>query len=273
MPGILYIVATPIGNLEDISLRALRVLKEVDLIAAEDTRHTELLLKRHGIQTSLTSYHEHNERTKTATLVKRLQDGQMIALVSDAGTPTISDPGFRLVRAAVAAGIQVTPIPGPSALLAVLSASGQPTDRFVFEGFLPARQTERRARLQGIRNEARTVIFYEAPHRVKETLRDLEQVLGNREIVLAREVSKVHEEFLRGRTSDVSRQIAEREIKGEITLVIAGTTDEPGISEKLLRDEIDKLKAKGLRVKEIAELLGERFAVSKREVYRLALEG
>jgi len=198
MPGILYIVATPIGNLEDITLRALRVLKEVDMIAAEDTRHTQILLSHHDIHTPLTSYHEHNEKTKSQELVTRLARGQNVALVSDAGTPAISDPGFRLVVRAIRAGVRIIPVPGASALTAVLSASGLPTDRFVFEGFLPARKTQRRERLQTLRDETRTLIFFEAPHRLKDTLGDIRELLGNREAVLAREVSKIHEEFLRG---------------------------------------------------------------------------
>ena len=166
MAGVLYVVATPIGNLEDITQRALRVLKEVDLIAAEDTRHTRHLLDHYGIQTTLTSYHEHNERAKAQNLVERLQDNENIALVCDAGTPAISDPGYRLVHAALAAGIQVTPIPGPAALAAAISASGLPSDRFVFEGFLPAKPQERKSRLQELRDEGRTLVFYEAPHRL-----------------------------------------------------------------------------------------------------------
>ena len=222
MAGVLYIVATPIGNLEDITLRALRVLKEVDLIAAEDTRHTRHLLDHYGIKTALTSYHEHNERAKAQNLVERLLHGDSIALVSDAGTPAISDPGYRLVVAALLAGIQVTPIPGAAALAAVISASGLPSDRFVFEGFLPAKKQEKKKKLQKLQSEVRTLIFYEAPHRLKESLQDLQQVFGDREIVVAREVTKMHEEFLRGTISAVSEQIANREVKGEITIVVQG---------------------------------------------------
>ncbi|HXL09667.1 MAG TPA: 16S rRNA (cytidine(1402)-2'-O)-methyltransferase, partial [Candidatus Bathyarchaeia archaeon] len=205
MPGTLYIVATPIGNLEDITLRALRVLKEVDVIAAEDTRHTQILLNHHGIRTPLTSYHEHNERTKAQELVTRLEQGKDIALVSDAGTPAISDPGFRLVVEAIRAAIRIIPVPGASALTAVLSASGLPTDRFIFEGFLPAKKKQRRERLHTLRDETRTLIFYEAPHRLRDALDDVHELLGNRETVLAREVSKVHEEFLRGPISELIR--------------------------------------------------------------------
>lgn len=273
MPGILYIVATPIGNLEDITLRALRVLKEVDVIAAEDTRHTQILLNHYAIQTPLTSYHEHNERTKAEALVKRLLQGEDMALVSDAGTPSISDPGFRLVVQAVRAGIQIIPLPGASALTAVLSASGLPTDRVVFEGFLPAKKKQRREKLQALRDEARTLVFYEAPHRLTEALDDVHELLGDREAVLAREVSKVHEEFLRGRVSELIRVLRRREIRGEVTLIISGSAGESRVTEDRLKAEIRELHLRGMRVKEIAEVLGEKFGYPKKEIYRLALVG
>jgi 16S rRNA (cytidine1402-2'-O)-methyltransferase len=273
MFGILYIVATPIGNLEDITLRALRVLKEVDVVAAEDTRHTQILLSHYDIHTPLTSYHEHNEKTKSQQLVTRLARGQNVALVSDAGTPAISDPGFRLIAQAIRAGVRIIPVPGASALTAVLSASGLPTDRFVFEGFLPARKTQRRERLQTLRDETRTLIFYEAPHRLKDTLGDIRELLGNREAVLAREVSKIHEEFLRGPVSELVRALGSGDIRGEVTLIISGSSGLPGVSEDRLKAEILELKGKGLRVKEIAEVLGEKFGYPKKEIYRLALHG
>jgi 16S rRNA (cytidine1402-2'-O)-methyltransferase len=273
MPGILYIVATPIGNLEDITLRAVRVLREVDVVAAEDTRHTQILLSHHDIHTPLTSYHEHNEKTKSEELVTRLGRGQNIALVSDAGTPAISDPGFRLVIQAIRAGVRIIPIPGASALTAVLSASGLPTDRFVFEGFLPARKGPRREKLQTLRDETRTLIFYEAPHRLKEALGDIHELLGNREAVLAREVSKIHEEFLRGPMSELVRALGGGDIRGEVTLIISGSSGAPGVNEDRLKAEIGELKGKGLRVKEIAEILGEKFGYPKKEIYRLALHG
>jgi 16S rRNA (cytidine1402-2'-O)-methyltransferase len=271
MPGIIYIVATPIGNLEDITLRALRVLKEVAVVAAEDTRHTQILLSHYDIHTPLTSYHEHNEKTKSQELVTRLARGQNVALVSDAGTPAISDPGFRLVVRAIRAGVRIIPVPGASALTAVLSASGLPTDRFVFEGFLPARKTQRRERLQTLRDETRTLIFFEAPHRLKDTLGDIRELLGNREAVLAREVSKIHEEFLRGPVSELVRALGSDAIRGEVTLIISGSSGLPGVSEDRLKAEILELKGKGLRVKEIAEVLGEKFGYPKKEIYRLAL--
>jgi 16S rRNA (cytidine1402-2'-O)-methyltransferase len=271
MPGTLYIVATPIGNLEDITLRAMRVLKEVDLIAAEDTRHTQILLNHFAIRTPLTSYHEHNERSKARQLIERLQQGQNVALVSDAGTPAISDPGFRIVVEAVAAGIGIVPIPGASAFTAVLSAGGLPTDRFIFEGFLPAKPKERRARLQALSAENRTLVFYEGPHRLKETLNDMRAILGEREVVVAREVSKAYEEFLRGQLGSIMQQIGERTIKGEVTLLVRGAEASPVVSQEQLKKEIEQLKAEGMGVKEISQLLGERHAYSKKEIYRIAL--
>ena len=272
MAGVLYVVATPIGNLEDITLRALRVLKEVDLIAAEDTRHTQTLLNHYDITTPLTSYHEHNERNKTASLIGRLGRGENIAVVSDAGTPAISDPGYRLIAAAIRAAITVVPLPGASAALAVLSASGLPSDRFTFEGFLPAAKQERRNKLQALNGESRTMIFYEAPHRLKESLEDLRQIFGDREISIGREVSKLHEEFLRGDVSTVLHELAERHIKGELTLIVHGATGEFAIAEDQLKAEIIRLLAGGSGVKEISELIGERYGLAKREVYRRVLE-
>ncbi len=271
MVGILYVVATPIGNLEDVTLRALRVLKEVDLIAAEDTRHTQKLLGHYDIRTPLTSYHEHNERTKARPLVERILQGQNIALVTDAGVPAISDPGYRIVVEAISAGIQVTPIPGPSALTAILSVSGLPTDRFIFEGFLPAKKKQRRDRLAALRGEMRTLVCFEAPHRLLESLRDIHELLGDREVVVAREVSKVYEEFLRGLAGELIDKLAGREIRGELTLVIKGSAGESPISEALLSTENRKLKTGGMRVKEIAEVLAEKHSLAKREVYRMVL--
>jgi len=278
MAGLLYIVASPIGNLEDITLRALRVLKEVDLIAAEDTRHTKKLLAHYGIATPLTSYHQHNEIAKSASLVQRLSSGCRVALISDAGTPIVSDPGFRLVQGAIHAGIPVVPIPGPSALTAVLSASGLPSERFVFEGFLPARKSQRRERLRNLREEPRTLVFYEVPHRVEESLQDLLEVLGEREMVLGREMTKLHEEFIRGSVSELAVQAKTKEWRGEMTLVVSGAAkgkdrDSEREIDRDLRSEIKKLRKEGMRVKEIAEILGERFSLSKREVYRMVLEG
>lgn len=272
MPGILYIVATPIGNLEDISLRALRILKEVDVIAAEDTRRTKKLLAHYDISTPLTSYYDEIEREKAAELVKRLENGQNIALVSDAGTPTLSDPGFRLVREAIHAGAPVVPVPGASALLAVLSASGLPTDRFVFEGFLPAKRRERREKLRDVAQEPRTLVFYEAPHRLRETLADMLEIFGDRDAVFGREVTKAYEEFVRGSLSEALAAVERKEPRGEITLAVAGFAGETSSIDAKIGNEIANLLKQGLRVKEIAEILGERFDYPKKDIYRMVLE-
>ncbi|MGH7834566.1 MAG: 16S rRNA (cytidine(1402)-2'-O)-methyltransferase [Candidatus Binatia bacterium] len=271
MAGVLYIVATPIGNLEDITARALRVLREVDVIAAEDTRETRKLLSRYEIATSLTSYYDSIEASKAPLLIEQLKAGKKIALVSDAGTPMLSDPGARLVRGAVEHNIRVIPIPGPSALTAALSASGLAVERFVFEGFLPAKRTERRERLSLLRNEQRTLFFFEAPHRVQETLRDFLEILGDRQMVLAREVTKVHEEFLRGTVSEVIAESEQRRLKGEITLIASGSSETEPASLELLEADIHGLRQKGLRIKEIAQLLGEKYGLPKRDIYRMAL--
>ena len=272
MPGTLYIVATPIGNLEDITLRAIRTLKEVDIIAAEDTRHTQTLLRHFSINTPLTSYHEHNERAKTGQLVARLERDESVALVSDAGTPGISDPGYRLVLEAIRRGIRVVPIPGPSALIAALSASGLSTAGFNFRGFLPARKRERRSKLQELRLERYSIVVYETPHRLKESLDDIREIFGDRRMVMGREITKLHEEFLRGRISEVIAEVSRREIRGEVTLIIEGCSDVDPPSEEALRVEIAELVADGLRVKEIAEVLGEKYGYSKRQIYGLAMD-
>ena len=222
--GTLYIVSTPIGNREDITLRALRILKEADLIAAEDTRHTSLLLRHFGIQTSLTSFFEGNEFKKREFILSKLKQGDQIALVSDAGTPGISDPGFRLIQVAIENQIPVVPIPGPSAVIAALSVSGLPTDAFLFKGFLPHKSKKKRDWLKQLEGVRETLIFYESPHRLSETLRDIIEILGDREMVLTRELTKIYEEVLRGKVSEIKNQIGERKLKGEITLVITGKT-------------------------------------------------
>ena len=222
--GTLYIVSTPIGNLEDITLRALRILKEVDLIAAEDTRHTILLLRHFGIQTPLTSYFEGNELKKKEFIVSKLNQGDRVALVSDAGTPGISDPGFRLIQTAIENQIPIIPIPGPSAAIAALSVSGLPTDAFFFKGFLPHKSKKRQDLLKQLGYARETLIFYESPHRLSEALNDLLNILGDREMVLTRELTKIYEEVLRGKVSEIKEQIGERKLKGEITLVISGKT-------------------------------------------------
>src|SRR4026209_1682484 len=235
MPGTLYLVATPIGNLADITHRALQVLRDVDLIACEDTRHTHKLLQHYGITTKTVSYHEHNEQQRAAELIGLLKQGSNIAVVSDAGTPSISDPGYRLVRAAIENEVTVVPVPGPSALISALVAAGLPTDEFFFAGFLPARSNARRARLNELRSVPGTLIFYEAPHRLAATLKDAHEILGEREAVVARELTKLHEEIRRGRLSDLATHYANEENpRGEIVVLIdrnvIGTTHETSAS-------------------------------------------
>lgn len=218
--GSLFLVATPIGNLEDITFRALRILRECDLVAAEDTRHTAKLLSHYGIRTPTTSVHEHNEPARIAGLVARLTAGSRIALVSDAGTPGVSDPGFKLVRAAIAAGVRVEAIPGASAVLAALSSSGLPTDSFVFVGFPPARKAARDAWYRTLRDERRTLVFFEAPHRIRESLQAALLVLGDRQVSVCRELTKLHEELVRGPISSVLGRLGEE--RGEFTVVVSG---------------------------------------------------
>ena len=268
----LYVVATPIGNLEDITLRALRVLREVDLIAAEDTRHTRKLLTRYDIDTPVTSYHQNNERTKAAALVRRLEAGESMALVSDAGTPTISDPGYHLIRAAAGKGVPVTPVPGVSAATAALSVSGLATDRFVFQGFLPARQSRRKEALRLLQDEERTLVFYEAPHRIRESITDMREVLGDREAVVGRELTKVHEELLRGTLSELAAGLEEAAPRGEFVMVVAGCDDAPGVDEKTLRAEVERLLEAGHTANDTAKLMAQNFSLVKRDVYRLVLE-
>jgi len=220
--GTLYIVSTPIGNLEDVTLRAKRVLAEVDLIAAEDTRHTQQLLARYEIHTPLTSYHDHNKEEKAPVLIERMRQGQSMALVADAGTPTISDPGYHLITGCISAGIPVIPIPGPSAPLAALAVSGLPTDAFLFAGFLPRKPGARQKRLEALAPLRETLIFFESPHRVVRLLEELHQRFGDRRVAVGRELTKLHEEIIRGRLSEVVERMMGRSVKGEITIVVEG---------------------------------------------------
>jgi len=220
--GTLYVVSTPIGNLEDITLRALRILKEVDLICAEDTRKTRILLNHYNIQTSLTSYFEHNEKRKTPFIIEEIKSGKSIAIVSEAGTPAISDPGYRLITHALQQAIAVIPVPGPSAVITALSISGLAVHRFAFEGFLPVKTGKRRNFLKKISDEERTLIFYESPHRILGTLKDLIEVMGDRSAVLCRELTKIHEEKIYGTLSFILKSLEKRPIKGEITVLIEG---------------------------------------------------
>ena len=271
-PGTLYIVGTPIGNLEDMTFRAVRILQGVDAIAAEDTRHTGKLLHHFQITTPQVSYHEHNRITRTGELVERLQQGQAIALVSDAGMPGISDPGYELVKACVEAGLTVVPIPGCSAVVAALTASGLPSDRFVFEGFLPAKPKDRRAHLEQLKAESRTLVFYEAPHRLRQTLQDLLMLGGDRAIVLARELTKLHEEFWRGTIAEAVDQYRDREPMGEFTLVLAGAELNPLIlSDEALKAELQTLINQGISRSEASRQLAQQTALPRRQIYQLAL--
>jgi 16S rRNA (cytidine1402-2'-O)-methyltransferase len=273
----LYLVATPIGNLEDITLRALRVLKEADVIACEDTRQTQKLLNHYCITTRTVSYHEHNEMTRAAELVKDLQEGTSVALVTDAGMPGISDPGFRLISLAIRHHVPVVPIPGVSAFLAALVASGLPTDSFRFSGFLPAKRGERRAALEAVKTSPRTQVFYEAPHRLVEALADVVEILGkDRHVVIAREVTKFHEEFLRGRASDVLDILRSRDgVKGEITLLI-GKTEEQNVrvetgalARPSIRQRVEQFMAEEkLDEKAALKKVAKERGISKSDAYR-----
>ena len=221
-PGVLYLVSTPIGNLDDITLRALRVLKEVDLVAAEDTRRTGILLKHYSLKKSLTSYHDFNKERKAPLLIKRLKANQSVAVCSDAGTPGISDPSYHLARLAIRENIKVVPIPGASAFLSALVVSGLPTDRFTFEGFLPAKPGKRKKRLEELREERRTIIFYESPHRFARMMNDLAEILGQRRVVVARELTKKFEEVLRGTPETIKESIGARKIRGELVVLVEG---------------------------------------------------
>jgi 16S rRNA (cytidine1402-2'-O)-methyltransferase len=270
--GTLYVVATPLGNLEDVTLRALRVLKEVHLIACEDTRHTARLLQAHGIRTATTSYFEHNERFKGGRILEVLHEGRDVALVSDAGTPGISDPGYRLVRDARAAGFDVLPVPGPSAAVAALSVSGLPTDRFLFVGFLPARAGGRRAALAELATVRETLVVYEAPTRVIATLEDMEAAFGDRPAFLCREATKRYEEYVRAPLSEIRKALAGRpEVKGEVALVVAGAP-EPAARQEDLQAVFARLVASGLTRREAVKEAARVTGLSARDVYRKTLE-
>jgi 16S rRNA (cytidine1402-2'-O)-methyltransferase len=270
MPGTLYLVATPIGNLADITHRALQILKDVALIACEDTRHTRKLLQHYAITTKTLSYHEHNEQQRAAELIDLLQQGSDVAVVSDAGTPSISDPGFRLVRAAIENEIAVVPVPGPSALISALIAAGLPTDEFFFAGFLPAKSNARRARLNELRSVPGTLIFYEAPHRLAATLTDALEILGEREAVVARELTKLHEEIRRGRLSELAAHYANDEnARGEIVVLI----DRKIIRDTVTRDQsvaelVDRYEQDGLDHRAALKKAARELGLSRAEAYR-----
>lgn len=267
MLGRLYLIATPIGNLEDITYRAVRLLGEVDAIACEDTRQTRKLLDHYSIHKPLVSYHEHNEPERAAELTSRMLTGDSIALVSDAGVPLVSDPGYRLVRAAIDAGIPVHPIPGPSAALAALSASGLPTDSFRFGGFLPFKPLQRVKALEAIREEQATTIFYEAPHRILEALAAIDETLGDRPVTVARELTKLHEEFLRGTAREIHDDLQARDaIKGEFTILIGKATAPPA-DDTPLDEAVDALERSGTPRMEAIKQIARRRGLSKRDVY------
>ncbi len=272
--GKLFMVATPIGNLEDITLRAIRTLKEADLIACEDTRRTQALLERYAIHTNVISYHEHNEMTRGPELVLLMEEGSRIALVSDAGMPVVSDPGYRLVRLAIRHGITIEPVPGPSALITSLSAAGLPLDRFQFLAFLPSKRMARQKALRGLADSAETLVFYEAPHRIVEMLEDVLKVLGDRPLVIAREVTKIHEEFIRGLTSEVIKKLKAKRVKGEITAIVGPPDREAqkaaaAAALKSVRRDVDRLmRRQGVSEREALKLLARSSGISKSELYR-----
>ena len=272
-PGALYLVATPIGNLEDLTYRARRILGEVDLIACEDTRHTAHLLTHYGITTRTVSFHEHNEAARTAELLQRLQRGENIALVSDAGTPTVSDPGYPLVREAAAAGIPVVPVPGPSAVMVALTASGLPTDRFVFLGFLPRRSGERRRTLEAAAALPWTLVLFEAPHRIIAVLEDMEAVLGDRRVALARELTKRFEEMFRGTVSGALRRLRAHAPRGEFTIVVEGTgeTEQQKEGKADVGERMRALLDAGIKPAEAVQDVMRTAGITRREAYDLML--
>jgi len=272
MSGTLYLVATPIGNLADITHRALQVLNDVDLIACEDTRHTHKLLNHYGINTKTISYHEHNEQQRAAELIDRLKQGTSIAIVSDAGTPSISDPGFRLVRAAIENEIVVVPVPGPSALIAALIAAGLPTDEFFFAGFLPSRPNARRARLTELQSVPGTLIFYEAPHRLAATLTDAYEILGEREAVVARELTKLHEEIRRGRLSQLTADYTEKtDVRGEIVVLIDRNVIDLPIKSTSVAALVDQFERDGMDHRAALKKAARELGLSRAEAYRKLL--
>jgi 16S rRNA (cytidine1402-2'-O)-methyltransferase len=272
LSGTLFVVATPLGNLEDITLRAIRVLREVDLVACEDTRHTARLLKAHGLDVATTSYFEHNERPKSQRILDALRSGRSVALVSDAGTPGISDPGYRLVRAARDAGVAVVPVPGPSAVITALSVSGLPTDRFLFVGFLPPRAGGRRKTLEELAAVRETLVFYESPVRALDSLEEMGRVLGDREAFLCREATKLHEEYRRGRLASLREALAARpSVKGEIVVVVAGAAAAPAVGESV-EALFARLTTEGRTRREAVKETARALGLPAREVYRRVLQ-
>jgi 16S rRNA (cytidine1402-2'-O)-methyltransferase len=276
MAGTLYIVATPIGNLEDITQRALRVLREVDLVACEDTRHTQRLLNHFGIKTKTVSYHEHNERERTEELCRLLESGKNVAVVSDAGTPLVSDPGFRVVNAAIERDFSVVAVPGAAAFVTAMVASGMPADQFLFAGFLPSRANARRAKLETLREIPATLIFYEAPHRVAATLKDAVAVLGNRQAALARELTKLHEEIVRGSLADLTKRFSDQQlVRGEIVLIIGAEaiaspeTESAEVSPQRLSERMGELEREGVNAKDALKRAARELGIKRAEAYRM----
>ncbi|MBD2410739.1 16S rRNA (cytidine(1402)-2'-O)-methyltransferase [Nostoc calcicola FACHB-389] len=272
-PRTLYVVGTPIGNLEDMTFRAVRILQTVDMIAAEDTRHTGKLLQHFEVKTPQISYHEHNRTSRIPELLEYLANDKAIALVSDAGMPGISDPGYELVKACIEAGISVVPIPGANAAITALSAAGLPTDRFVFEGFLPVKTQQRREHLESLQTESRTLIFYESPHRLQDTLQDLAEVWGSdRQIVLGRELTKLYEEFWRGTVAEAIAHYSQREPQGEYTLLVAGIpASQPQLTEEELKAELKQLISQGISRSQASRQLAKVTSLPRRQLYQLAL--
>jgi len=276
MAGTLYIVATPIGNLEDITQRALRVLREVDVVACEDTRHTQRLLNHFAIKTKTVSYHEHNERERTEELCRLIESGKNIALVSDAGMPLVSDPGFRVVNAAIERDFPVVAIPGAAAFVTALVVSGMPADQFLFAGFLPSRTNARRAKLETLREIPATLIFYEAPHRIAATLKDAVAVLGNRPAVVARELTKLHEEIARGSLADLAKRFSEQPIvRGEMVLIIgaeaiaSSETGSAEVSPQRLFERVSELESEGVNSRDALKKAARELGIKRAEAYRM----
>ncbi|MBP1710590.1 MAG: tetrapyrrole (corrin/porphyrin) methylase family protein [Deltaproteobacteria bacterium] len=267
-------VATPIGNLEDITVRALRVLKEVDLIAAEDTRHSRILLTAYGIRTPLISLHEHNERERSTLIVSKIENGMSVAYVSDAGTPCVSDPGYHLAAAALENGIRVVPVPGPSAVIAALSVCGFPADQFLFYGFLPPKSNRRRRFLESIRDEEQTLIFYESPARIADAMQEIHEVLGDRQVLVARELTKVFEEIRRGKISDIAAGMSGSKARGEFTLIVRGASREPvSITDDEIQTRLLSLrKGKSLSLRDAVADVVRQTGLPRKRVYDMALK-
>jgi len=272
IPGTLYIVATPIGNLEDMTFRAIRILKEVDLIAAEDTRHSRKLLNHFGIATRMTPYHDHNEQLKTDYLLEKLLEGNNVAIITDAGTPCIADPGYRIAKAAAEKGIKTVPIPGASAIAAALSASGLPSDRFAFEGFLPPKEGKRKSRLLELKDDSRVIIFYEAPHRLTATLSNMAELLNGREVVVARELTKIHEELKHGTPAELLKHYSQHTVKGEIVILLSPSIEQHTDPDYDIEATLKRyLFEESLSVKDAAARVSTESGRPRREIYAISL--